>query len=98
MGQDPWTAIVGAALGVLGIAWTWGSKLRDNSFEFLKKQNAEMATELEDMIDKVAHLKALLEEHEALEFEVKRLRLELAHATAKDDDETPRGDIPADAS
>jgi hypothetical protein len=96
--QDTWTTIVGVAIGVFGVAWTYGSKLRDNSFEFLKRQNAEMANELRTMEKRIADLKALVEDHDKLELEVKRLRLELAHATGKDDNETTRSGDGRDAS
>jgi hypothetical protein len=75
--QDVWTAITGTALGVAGVAWVFTTTLRDKSYQFVKKQNEEMAMELRLLTDKISEMKALLRDCEDLKLENNDLREQL---------------------
>jgi hypothetical protein len=81
--QDVWTAITGTALGVAGVAWIFTTTLRDKSYQFIKKQNDEMAMELRLLTDKISEMKVSLNECEDLKIEADDLREQLARMSKK---------------
>jgi hypothetical protein len=81
--QDVWTAITGTALGVAGVAWIFTTTLRDKSYQFVKKQNDEMAGELHSLNAKITDMKILLRDCEDLKLEANDLREQLVLLSRK---------------